>query len=689
MNETRVVALIQARVGSTRLPGKVLSPVLGRPLLAHQIERVKRARAVDRIVVATSSTTPDAAVFELAARAGVAAFAGSETDVLDRMYRAAAAHGATTVVRLTGDCPLLDPTLIDRCVHHLIEQRHRLDYVSTDGDYPDGLDVEAFSMDALLRAWTEAQLPYEREHVTPYIWQSGRFRVERLSAGRDLSFHRWTVDDPRDLAFVTAVFDALLPRHGYDFTTDDVLELLQDRPLMSDINRGITRNEGFLKSLREARGAKVRVRSGELTKSREYWTRAQPLIPAGTQTLSKGPTQFVDGVAPKYLARGEGSRVWDVDGHEYIDYSMALGAVILGHAYPATNAAIAAQLQDGITFSLMHPLEIEVAERLRAAVPCAEMVRFGKNGSDATSGAVRLARAYTRRDTIAHCGYHGWHDWYIASTTRRKGVPETAVQQQVAFPYNDLNALRAIFERHPGEIAAVIMEPYGATLPADGFLEGVKELAHRHGAVLVFDEVASGFRFTVGGVHQHFGVDPDLACFGKAMANGMPISALVGRTEIMRLLDEVFYSFTFGGECLSLAAARATLDEMKTKPVIPHLWELGTRLRDGLKRLIADLALQQHIDCVGLAPRTFVTFRDVGRAPALLCKSLFQQEAIKRGVLFTGVQCITYSHSIDDIEYTLGVYQEALEAFRRAVDADAIAERLEGRPIEPVFRPVN
>lgn len=689
-SQPKVVAIIQARTGSSRLPGKVLALILGRPMIEHQIERVKTARRLDQIVVATSSKPEDAPLLEIAQRLGVGGFAGSEDDVLGRVYHAAKQQGAEAVVRLTADCPLVDPAIIDQFVEHYLSHRDHLDYVKVGPTFAEGLDLEVMSFAALERAWKEATKTYEREHVSVYIWHSGRFRTKQLEHSPDLSAMRWTVDEERDLTLVRNVYEALFPKFGHAFGTQDVLKLFSERPELALINRGITRNEGFLKSLRAERGSMVKMRTGSIARSEAMWKRAHGLIPAGTQTLSKGPTQYVDGVAPKYLVRGKGSHVWDVDGNEYIDYPMALGAVILGYQYPAVVEAIRRQLDDGIVFSLMHPLEVEVSELIRRLVPCAEMVRFGKNGSDATTGAIRVARAYTGREKIAHCGYHGWHDWYIGSTTRNKGVPRSSIEQQCPFTYNTIESLEAIFTKHPGEIAAVIMEPYGSTLPQDGFLEAVKQLSHRHGAVLVFDEVASGFRFHIGGVHQRFKVDPDLVCFGKAMANGMPISVLAGRSEIMQVLeDDVFYSFTFGGECLSLAAAKATLTELQQQPVIPHLWEMGSRLQTGFNRLAADFSLQHVVECVGLPPRSFVIFRDIDKTPALVVKSLFQQEVIKRGVLaISAGHCLCYSHTEEDIEYTLGAYQDAFEILAKASREGTIEEKLEGRPVHPVFRPV-
>ena len=428
------------------------------------------------------------------------------------------------------------------------------------------------------------------------------------------------------------------------------------------------------------------LRKRSVARSLQLKARAERAIPSCTQTFSKGPTQFVQGAAPVFLARGQGSHVWDVDDNEYIDYPMALGPIILGHNYPAVTEAVMRQLRDGTTFSLPHPREVELAELLIELIPCAEMVRFGKNGSDATAGAVRVARAYTGRDLIACCGYHGWQDWYIGTTTRNKGVPRAVQELTIPFAYNDVESLKRIFAEHPGQVACVIMEPMGVIEPRDGFLQQVRELASREGAVLIFDEVLTGFRWALGGAQEYFGLTPDLACFGKAVANGYPLAAVVGRRDIMELFDEVFFSFTFGGETLSLAAAAATIGELRAKPVLTHIWEQGRRLKDGYNALAAQYDLKDVTACVGLSPRTIVTFTDHTNEESLLFKSLFQQECLKRGVLFSGAHNLCYSHSLMDIERTLLVYQAAMAVLAEAVQADDVLQRLEGAVVEPVFR---
>jgi len=423
-----------------------------------------------------------------------------------------------------------------------------------------------------------------------------------------------------------------------------------------------------------------------IRRSLELEAKAERLIPSCTQTLSKGPTQFVRGVAPVFLARGDGSHVWDVDGNEYIDCSMALGAIILGHNYPAVTDAVTRQIRDGTTFSLPHPLEVEVAELLVETVPCAEMVRFGKSGSDVTSGSVRVARAYTERDIIACCGYHGWQDWYIGTTARSKGVPRAVRDLTVSFEYNNLESLERIFAKHPSEVAAVIMEPVGVEEPGKNFLRQVRELTSREGALLVFDEVITGFRLAIGGAQEFYDVTPDLACFGKAMSNGYPVAALVGREDIMKLFDEVFFSFTLGGEALSLAAAESTIKEMQEKNVIAHLWKQGQRLKDGYNVLAKEYEISQFTECVGLPPRTVAVFRDETGTESLMMKSLFQQECLKRGVLFSGGHNICFKHGRTEIDYMLQIYENAMEVLADATRKGDVAKRLEGQPIQPVFR---
>ena len=299
---------------------------------------------------------------------------------------------------------------------------------------------------------------------------------------------------------------------------------------------------------------------------------------------------------------------------------------------------------------------------------------------------MRVARAYTGRERIAACGYHGWQDWYIGATTRHRGVPAAVRELTHLFTYNDLASLRKLFDAHPGEIAAVIMEPVGVVEPAGSFLQDVAALARANGAVLIYDEVVTSFRVALGGAQAHYGVTPDLACIGKAMANGYPVSAVVGRRDIMQVFDEIFFSFTFGGEALSLAAAKATITKIRDADVIPHLWRQGRRLQDGYNALAAEAGLAGVTRCIGLPPRTVLTFADHQGRESLALKSLFQQEVVRRGILNAGGFNLCYRHSDADVERTLEACRAALAVLAEGLAADDVEARLQGPVIQPVFR---
>jgi len=678
------VAIIQARMGSSRLPGKSMAQIEGRPMLWHVVQRVKRARLVDRVVVATSTNPVDDAIADMCRQDGIPCHRGSENDVLDRFYGAARAEKAAWVVRITADCPLIDPEVIDLVVRRF--QRGDLDYASNAmvRSYPDGLDTEVFSFSVLERAWHEATKTSEREHVTPYL-RSEKFRTANVESDSTSLYqhYRWTVDELQDLEFIRAVYRAMRDKGA--FGMKDVLELLEKSPGLEKMNSEIVSNRGYYKSLfEEAQAAAAPRRSIE--KSKAWFERAAKVIPGSSQTFSKGTNQHVRGVAPMFLAKGKGCRVWDVDGNEYIDYIQGLLPNILGYVHQELNQAVAEQLSQGHSFSLPHPLEAELAERLVRLIPCAEKVRFGKNGSDATSGAVRAARAFTGRERIACCGYHGWQDWYIGSTTRNAGVPGAVRALTHPFIYNDLGSLQSLLKGHPGEFAAVIMEPVNFWPPAAGFLEGVKTLAHEHGALLIFDEICSGFHFGLGGAQKKFGVTPDLACFGKAMGNGLPISCVVGSADAMKVFEDIFFSFTFGGEVASMVAAMKVLDVLETTDALGRIEANGRVLQDGLNVLAKEAGLQDHIRCIGYPSWSLIKFLDADGKDSLLVRSLFTQECVKRGVLLLATHNMTTAHDPLAVEQTLKVYAEVCKTLAKWLKETNPAEHLEGEMIQPVFK---
>jgi len=421
-----------------------------------------------------------------------------------------------------------------------------------------------------------------------------------------------------------------------------------------------------------------------LGKSNQLWEEGRKLIPCGTQTASKGPDQFVRGVYPIYLQSGRGSHVFDVDGNEYIDYPCSLGAIFLGHGYPRVVEALQKQAEEGITFSLMHPLEVELAGLLVKEIPCAESVRFMKNGSDATSAAIRIARSYTGREKIAYCGYHGWHDWYAAGTVKNKGIPSVLQDHLFKFEYNNIDSLQKLLSENKGQIAAVIMEPVITEEPREGFLQKVKDLAHEHGALLIFDEMVTGFRFGLHGAQGYFQVIPDLGCFGKSVANGMPLSIVAGKKEYMDECNNIFLSMTFGGEAMSLAAGVATIKEMQEKNVVEHIWEMGKRFKEGFNNIAKELNV--NVECLGFPPRLNLIYKDAAGNASTEMKSFFLQETIKREILIGNVIFFNYSHTVEDIEKTLTACKESLLLMKKGLAQGNLRELMEGELAGEVFR---
>ncbi len=444
----------------------------------------------------------------------------------------------------------------------------------------------------------------------------------------------------------------------------------------------------------------------DITRSNEIYERALDIIPAGSQTFSKGVSQYVNGFSPKYIDHAKGAYTWDVDGNKFLDYVMGCHPIVLGHADPDVNNAVITQLEKGSTFSLMSELEVNVSELLVNVIPCAEMVRFGKNGADATTIGVRIARAVTGREHIAYCGYHGWHDWYIANTDLNSGIPEFNKELAHSFNYNDIDSLERLFLDRPDKIAIVIMEPLAVMEPkcmnATGckrmecrsacqnhFLHEVQRVAKHYGAILMFDEIITGFRFSMGGAQELLGVTPDLASFAKGISNGIPLSAIVGKKEYMQVLDKTFFSFTYGGDCIGLAAAEACIPKLEREKVPDHLAKVGLLLKEGFNELVLMHGLGDFIECLGYPCRTIVSFNGQGKFDELEMKSIFQQELIRRGILWSAYHALSWSHKESDIQLTLNAFDDSMSIFGKIINGKKqMRAFIEGDPVKPVFRKV-
>jgi glutamate-1-semialdehyde 2,1-aminomutase len=446
------------------------------------------------------------------------------------------------------------------------------------------------------------------------------------------------------------------------------------------------------------------VKKLNLKKSNQLYKKAIKIIPYGSQTYSKGVKAFSDGVSPKYLAKGKGCEVWDVDGNKFIDYVMANQPLILGYADPDVNNAIKKQLSLGSTFSVSNKLEIDVAELLVKHIPDAEGARFGKNGADATSIAVRLSRAITKRDHVAFCGYHGWHDWFIGTTDLNSGIPKFNNQLAHSFNYNDLNSLEKIFKKYKNKIACVIMEAITVDGPKcmnkskmcetkckkfcqNNFLSEVKKICRKNGALLVFDEVVTGFRYSMGGAQKLTGVTPDLSCWAKAMSNGVPLSAITGKWEYIKYLEKTFFSFTYGGDCIGLSAAKATINKLVKKNVINHLFKVGKQLKDGMNELSKIYGLEELIECSGYPCRTVMTIRKIKKYDKpLITKTLIQQELMARGVLWSQYHSICYAHKKYHIDKSLNAFEDSFKILSKIIrSGKKLENNLLGKPCLPFF----
>lgn len=675
------VAIIQARMGSSRLPGKVMEELGSVPVLERVVRVARSTPGVDETIVATSGAEGDDVVSNWCKKNAVKCYRGSETDVLSRFAETAKAEAADIIMRLTADCPLLDPQVCGSVL--ALFKATKADFASnvSPATWPDGLDCEVFSAKALFEADAEATRLIEREHVTPFIhYNRDRYTVRSVPCPiPGLQDDRWTLDGPDDLTFLREVVSHLPDDRPPSYL--EVLDVLDRMPALRKINAATGRNEGLSRTLNEEPDKPERAYG----KSRELLDRARKSIPLGTQTFSKSYGQYPE-KAPLFLTYGDGGCVWDVDANRYVDFVMGLLPVVLGYRDPDVDRAIADQLSNGISFSLATELEITLAEKLIEIVPSAEMVRFGKNGTDATSAAVRLARAFTGRDCIMASGYHGWQDWYIGATTRDKGVPAAVRALTHMVPYNDIEAIAGLLKEYPGEFAALIMEPTNITEPRPGYFDELKKLLGDNGVLLVFDEIITGFRFSLGGAQELFNVKPDLSCFGKSMGNGMPISAVMGRADIMHEMEEIFFSGTFGGETLSLAASIAVIEKMQGQPVIKTLWQTGHRLATGVKERIAGHGLDSVLSLKGMAPWKLLDFQDHPGASKEIIRTVFIQEMLRHGVLLTSSHNVCYAHNDEDIAATLDAYDATLALIQDGLSKGSLESKLSGPVIKPIFK---
>lgn len=635
----KVVAVVQARMGSTRLPNKVMKPIGGVPMIELLLSRLSRSTEVHQIVLATSVDKRNKPLVEHVRKLGYFSVEGSENDVMDRYVQAGRAHNADILVRITGDCPLVDPDLVDDCIRQF--KATGVDYLTNTNPptYPDGLDIEVFTFNALKKAHNETSRSYDREHVTPYLRESGHFTLGSVKNSRDLSALRWTVDEPADFVVVEKVFGHFFPR--IDFTWEEVLKLQDEQPEIFAINEKIIRNEG-----------------ATMGTGQKLWKRAKQIIPGGNMLLSKRAEMFLPEQWPAYFSKAKGCKVWDMDGNEYIDMCiMGIGTNTLGYGHPEVDDAVRSTIDKGNMSTFNCPEEVWLAEKLVELHPWAEMVRFARSGGEANAIAIRIARAASGKDKVAICGYHGWHDWYLSANLgddksldghllpglEPNGVPRSLRGTVLPFNYNNFAELETLVNTH--EIGVIKMEVVRNTGPEDNFLHKVRNLATERGIVLIFDECTSGFRETFGGLHKKYGVEPDMAMFGKALGNGYAITATIGRREIMEAAQSTFISSTFWTERIGPTAALKTLEVMEREKSWETITGIGKNITLRWKALAEKYNL--NITTAGLPAITSFGFNSTN---ALEYKTLITQEMLNKGYLASNLvfSCIAHTKEIVD-----------------------------------------
>lgn len=663
------VAIVQARMGSSRFPGKSLKKIQGLTLVELVHHRLSKSQLLDSVVFAIPVGALDDPLFEHLQKIGAKVFRGSADDVQDRFLRAAEHHKAKLVIRITADCPLIDWRLVDDVIN--LYKRNGVDYASNvcPPTYPDGLDVEVFSRDTLAEARDLWDSPEAREHVTWALRNSDYFSRANLVGRADESDLRWTVDYQADLDSLNYA----LPDNFMDLHWEELMD-----HGFKGIASAAKRNEG-----------------SQMSSGQKLWSRAKGVIPGGGMLLSKRSEMFLPEQWPSYFSRAKGFEVWDLDGLKFKDFAlMGVGTSSLGYGDEYVDSEVKKAVSDGVMSSLNSPAEVFLAEKLiEIHSQWAGGVRFARSGGEANSIAVRIARAFSGKDKVAICGYHGWHDWYLSANLGDDsaldghllpgldpaGVPRSLLGTVVPFKFNDLSSLESLLSS--GGFGVVKLEVERSEVPAAGFLEGVRDLCDKYGAVLIFDECTSGFRETFGGIHLRYGVQPDMAMFGKALGNGYAVTAVVGRSDVMNAAQNTFISSTFWTERIGPVAAMATLHRMVESQSWNRNRESGAFVKTHWSSIFTSLGIPHRIFGLDAMP-AFVFDLPTWN----VVKTLITQGMLERGYLATNSFYPSTAHTFEEIMIYLEALQEVLAQLGSLDDEAGLRHKLRGPEAHTGFR---
>jgi glutamate-1-semialdehyde 2,1-aminomutase len=675
----KVVAIVQARMGSTRLPGKVMRKISGQRLIEILLYRLSQADRIDKIVIATSNSKENDSLVDFVEKLGYDTYRGSESDVLDRIYKTATNYNADVIVRITGDCPLVDPKLVDEMLLKYHEKKCDFLWNDNPPTYPDGLDVDIFNFNSLELAWENATSTKDREHVVYYMTDSKKFNVLTHVYEKDYSNERWTVDEKEDLAVIENVISYFSP--SLDFSWNEVISLKEKRADLFEENINILRNEGVIMG------------SGQ-----KLWKRAKNIIPGGNMLLSKRTEMFIPDKWPAYFSKSKGCYVWDLDNNKYTDMSiMGVGTNTLGYGNPEVDDAVRSVIDNGNMSTFNCPEEVYLAEKLVELHPWSDMVRFARTGGEANAIAVRIARAASGKEKVAVCGYHGWQDWYLAANLKDNkaldghllpglepnGVPRELKGSVITFNYNKFDQLKKIVEEN--DIGVIMMEVLHSEEPKDDFLHKIRDIATKKNIILIFDEISSGFRQTFGGIHKLFNIEPDMAVFGKALGNGYPITAVIGKRDIMDEAQSTFISSTFWTDRVGPTAALKTLEVMDREKSWEKITEIGRHVQESWK--IQGIKHDLDISVGGIPAISTFSFNNNN---SLKYKTYLTQEMLKRGYLSSNLlfSCIAHNESIID-EY-LRELDELLKVLSKCHHGENnIDDLLDGQICHSGFKRLN
>lgn len=670
--------LIQARMASTRLPGKVLIRIGGLPIIEIIYNRLKKCQKVDEIVVATTTSKLDDKLCDFLKNKNIPVFRGPENNVLDRFQLAAKKYNASAIIRITADCPLADAGLIDAGIEKFHSEA--FDYLSNTivPTFPDGLDFEIFSREALNNAARYAETSFEKEHVTPYIKNHKKFKKFNLESTTKFSHLRLTVDEPEDILLFQNLFK--IYKFPSDVGWEDVCKIYKKNPNIFNINAKFLRDEG-----------------ANMNKGEKLYKRAKRLIPGGTNLLSKKPEMFLNKNWPCYFQKSKGCKVWDLDENEYIDMClMGVGTNILGYSNDEVNTAVIEAIKEGTMTTLNSAEEVYLAEKLIKMHPWAGMVRYAKTGGEANTIALRIARSFSKKDKVAFCGYHGWHDWYLSSNLQTPeslsehllsglsttGVPKSMAGCSLPFSYNKVDELHSLLKEN--EIGAIIMEVSRNHKPQNNFLNAVSELAKTYKVPLIFDECTSGFRETFGGLHLKYEIEPDLCVFGKAISNGFPLTCIIGKEHVMSEAQDSFISSTFWTDRTGYVAALKTLEIMEKL----KSWKLISKKGQKIKEKWKQLAQYYEISINVMALDALATFKFNSNFNQEY-KTFLTQELLKGGFLARDSIYTSIAHEDTFVESYFSCLEPVFEKIRECEKGKDINLYLDNGPSKSGFQRLN